>query len=126
MELNFKTLHQSSGKQKESRCLVFTSSTKHEIRHFHVVVVQKKRVMHVQSCCFANLLLFCYCFFSCPRCRRRRRLILGSFSNDDGDGNEDVKKAIDRFIEKNNNFARASPFFVNFFTVLARLRRENA
>ena len=94
MELNFKTLHQSSGKQKESRCLVFTSSTKHEIRHFHVVVVQKKRVMHVHSCCFANLLLFCYCFFSCPRCRRRRRLILGSFSNDDGDGNEDVKKAI--------------------------------
>ena len=26
----------------------------------------------------------------------------------------------------NNNFARASRFFVHFFTVLARLRRENA
>ena len=47
---------------------------------------------------------------------------LGSFSNDDGDGNEDVKKAI----TQNNNFARASRFFVHFFTVLARLRRENA
>ena len=31
-----------------------------------------------------------------------------------------------RFIMQNNNFARASRFFVHFFTVLARLRRENA
>ena len=30
-----------------------------------------------------------------------------------------------RFITQNNNFARASRFFVHFFTVLARLRREN-
>ena len=37
--LNVKRLYQSSGKEKESRCLVFTSSTKPEIRHFHVVVV---------------------------------------------------------------------------------------
>ena len=49
------------GKEKESCCLVFPSSTKREIRHFHVVVVQRrlrkvqKSVMHVQSCCFANL-----------------------------------------------------------------------
>ena len=54
------------------------SSTKREIRHFQVVVVQRqlgnvqKSVMHVQSCCFAclNLLLFCR---SC--CRRRRRCL---------------------------------------------------
>ena len=34
---------------------MFTFSTKREIRHFHVVVVEKwqKSVMHVQSCCFA-------------------------------------------------------------------------
>ena len=51
--------------------------------------------------------------------------LLGSFSNDDGDGKEDVKKAIG-LLRKNNNFARASRFFVHFFTVLARLRRENA
>ena len=37
--LNSKGLYQSSGKEKESCCLVFPSSTKCEIRHFHVVVV---------------------------------------------------------------------------------------
>ena len=54
--LNSKGLYRSSGKEKESR-LVFTSSTKRKIRHFHVVVVQsrQKSVMHVQICCFANL-----------------------------------------------------------------------
>ena len=39
VELNSKRLYQSSGKRKESRRLVFTSSTKREIRHFHVLVV---------------------------------------------------------------------------------------
>ena len=40
------------------------SSIKREIRHFHVVVVQKrerkvqKRVMHVRGCCFAYMLFF--------------------------------------------------------------------
>ena len=41
------------------------SSTKCEIRHFHVVVVHRRQrnvqesMMHVQSCCFVNLnLLF--------------------------------------------------------------------
>ena len=56
-ELNFKRLYQSSGKEREGRCLVFTCLTQREIRHFHVVVVQQrqrnlqKKVMHVQSCC---------------------------------------------------------------------------
>ena len=40
LELNFKRLYQSSGKEKESGCLVFKSSEKREIRYFHVVVVQ--------------------------------------------------------------------------------------
>ena len=40
LELNSKGLYQSSGKEKESCCLVFPSSTKREIRQFHVVVVQ--------------------------------------------------------------------------------------
>ena len=59
LELNSKGLYQSSGKEKESCCLVFPSSTKREISHFHVVVVQQrhrnvqKSVIHVQSCCFA-------------------------------------------------------------------------
>ena len=53
LELNSIRLYQSSGKEKESRCLVFTSSTKRQIRHFHVVVVQRrqrsvlKSVMHL-------------------------------------------------------------------------------
>ena len=42
------------------------SSTKREIRHFQVVVVQRrlrneqKSVMHVQSCCFANINLLIF------------------------------------------------------------------
>ena len=43
LELNSKRLYQSSGKEKESRCLVFTSSTKREIRYFHDVVVQRRQ-----------------------------------------------------------------------------------
>ena len=31
-----------------------------------------------------------------------------------------------RFNNQNNNFARASRFFVHFFAVTVRLRRENA
>ena len=52
-------------KRKFRRCL-FTSSIEREIRHFHVVVVQKrakkctKSVMHEQRCCFACKT---YCFF---------------------------------------------------------------
>ena len=61
-------------KGKDNRCLVFMSPTKREIRHFHVVVVQRrlrnvqKSVMHVQSCCFANLNLL---LFWRSRCLRR-------------------------------------------------------
>ena len=52
------------------------SSTKREIRHFHVVVVQRrlrkvqKIVVHRQSC-FANLNLLLFCYSRC-RCRRLR------------------------------------------------------
>ena len=75
LELNSKRLYQSSGKEKESRGFVFTSSTKLEIRRLHVVVllrrqgIVQKSVMHVQSCSFANLNLLLYCR---SRCRRRR------------------------------------------------------
>ena len=50
---------------------------------------------------------------------------MGSLSNDDDDVNENGKKAID-LDKKNNNFARASRFFVHFFDVTARLQCENA
>ena len=48
-------------------------------------------------------------------------VVLGSLRNDDGDGNENGKKAI----EQKYNFARVSRFFVHFFAVTARLQREN-
>ena len=53
------------------------------------------------------------------------QLTLGSLRNDDADGNENGKKAIG-LDKQNNNFARASRFFVHFFAVTVRLRRENA
>ena len=50
---------------------------------------------------------------------------MGRLSKDDGGGNENGKKAID-LDWQNNNFARASHFFVHFFAVTARLRRKTA
>ena len=46
-----------------------------------------------------------------------------SLSKDDGDGNENGKKAIGSDRQK-NNFARASRFFMHFLAVVARLRRK--
>ena len=53
--------------------------------------------------------------------------LLGSLSDDDGDGNENGNKAIG-LDWQNNNFARASRFFVHFFAVVdvERLQRESA
>ena len=47
-------------------------------------------------------------------------LTLGSLSNNDGDGNENVKNEIGSDCGQNNNFARASRSFVHFFAVFAR------
>ena len=70
LELNSTGLYESLGKEEEYRCLVFPSSTKREIRRLHVVVVQRglkemyqKSVIHVQSCCFANLNRIIITFF---------------------------------------------------------------
>ena len=51
--------------------------------------------------------------------------LIGSLSNNDGDGIEDGKKAIG-LDQQNDNFARASRFFAHFFAVAARLQRESA
>ena len=65
----------------------------------------------------------CYC--------ERRRLsvprvfLIGSLSNDDGNGNDNGKKAIG-LNWQNNNFARVSRFFVHFLAVVARLRLKSA
>ena len=51
--------------------------------------------------------------------------MIGSLSNDDGDGKENSKKLIE-FNWQNNNSARASRFFVHtyFLAVVARQQRE--
>ena len=48
---------------------------------------------------------------------------IGSLSNGDGDDIENGTKAIG-LDQQNNNFARASRFFVHFLAVVARLRSE--
>ena len=69
LELNSKDCIKVLGKEKESPCLVVLSSTKREIRHFHILVMQRqqrnvqKSVMHVQSSCFANLNLLLFFLF---------------------------------------------------------------
>ena len=50
---------------------------------------------------------------------------MGSFSNNDGGGNENGKKAIGLY-EQNNDFARASRFFVHFLAVVASLWLETS
>ena len=55
----------------------------------------------------------------------RRRVVIGNSRNDDGDGIENGKKSIG-LDWQNNNFARASRFFVHSLAVITRLRRETA
>ena len=43
LELNSKGFYQSSGKEKQDSCFVLPSSTKREIRRFHIVVVQRRQ-----------------------------------------------------------------------------------
>ena len=74
LELNSEGLYQSSGNEKGSCCLEFPSSTKREIKLFRVLVVERrlrnvqKSVMHVQSCCFANINLLPFCSYRCCGC----------------------------------------------------------
>ena len=59
------------------------------------------------------------------RCRRRRRRKIGRLRNDDDDSNENGTREIG-LDKENNNFARATRFFVHFFAAIARLQRETA
>ena len=81
-----KGLYQSSGKEKESCCLEFPSSTKREIRHFHVVAVQ----LRAKKCKKKRAkLLFCYykpVAFFCRSSCRRGRLCLSSLVQPEADG----------------------------------------
>ena len=51
--------------------------------------------------------------------------VLGSLSNDDGDGDKNVKKTIG-LLRKTTNLHVHHAFFVHFSAASARLRRENA
>ena len=66
----------------------------------------------------SRLVLSCFSY-------REMYQLIGSLSNNDGDGHEDWKKAIG-LDQQNDNFARASRFFAHFFAVTARLQRESA
>ena len=58
--------------------------------------------------------------------REASRYMIREFTrNDDGDGNENGKKAIG-LNKQSNNFARTSRLFVHFSAVFARLQRETA
>ena len=54
------------------------------------------------------------------RFRSRRRRSGGSFSNDDGDGNEKVKKS-DRLNRQNNNFVSSTSHFSVLYVYLLSL-----
>ena len=51
VELNSRRLLRVQENEKESSCLVFTSSTKREIRQFHVVVLQWRQRRVQNACC---------------------------------------------------------------------------
>ena len=51
VELNSRRLLGVQENEKESSCLVFTSSTKREIRQFHVVVLQWRQRRVQNACC---------------------------------------------------------------------------
>ena len=63
--------------------------------------------------------LIIYIKFQYDKCCK----IIASFSNDDGDGNKNVKKS-NSLNNQNNNSGRALHFLVHFFAVTARLGRE--
>ena len=78
MQLNSKELYQSSGKEKENRCLAFTSSAKRANRKYHVVVVQRRqRNVLKKRDARAKLLFYLLLFssFCLSPCRRRRRCL---------------------------------------------------
>ena len=79
-------MYQSSGKEKESRFLVFTYSTKREIRHFHVVVLQWRRRNDEKRKSVINAsaeLMFCFSNTSMLFSSFRSVINTGAFSYDE-------------------------------------------
>ena len=71
-------MYQSSGNEKEGCCLFFPSSTKREIWHFHVVVVQRRQEMYKKSMMHKVLFDQSKTIAFLPFSLRRRRRCLSS------------------------------------------------
>ena len=100
---------------------MFPSSKNREIRHFHVVVLQRRQ-RNVQKKREAGAKLL-FCRSRCRRCRRCLSSLLVTLRSNYADGNENVEKTIRFYIKQNANFARASRFLYISLPVFARLRR---
>ena len=85
LKVNYRGPYRGSEREIKFRRCLFTSS--HEIRHFHVVIVCSK-IVFKQVRCTCEVVVFLI------KLAAFLRMLLGSFSNDDGDGNENGKKAI--------------------------------
>ena len=85
LALNSKGLYQSLGKEKQSCCRVFPSSTKREFRHFHVVSCNDGKEMYKKRGDARAELLFClskriaFLPFSLPSPHRCLSSLLGKF-----------------------------------------------
>ena len=95
---------------------MFPSSKNREIRHFHVVVLQRRQ-RNVQKKRDARAKLL-FCRSRCRRCRRCLSSLLVTLRSNYADGNENVEKTIRFYIKQNNNFARASRFLYISLPVL--------
>ena len=58
-------------------------------------------------------------------CRSKTALLKFPFKIRRRQRRRERQNGVNRFSRQNNNFARASRFFVHFVAVIARLRREN-
>ena len=115
-------------KEKGSCYLVIASSTKREIKHFHVVVVQwrlknvLKSVMHVQSCCFVNLnLLLCSC--SCCRCLRRRCCLSSLMTNKCTKMRDARAKSLSLFATQATAWQQCCDIVSNSYNIVLTLQR---
>ena len=113
-------------KEKGSCYLVIASSTKREIKHFHVVVVQwrlknvLKSVMHVQSCCFVNRNLL-LCSFS--RCLRRRCCLSSLMTNKCTKMRDARAKSLSLFATQATAWQQCCDIVSNSYNIVLTLQR---
>ena len=88
LKVNYRGPYRSAEREIKFRRCVFTSSIKHEIRHFHVVIVcSDSKEMYKKVWCTCEVVVFLIKLVAFLR------MLLGSFSNDHDNGNENGKKS---------------------------------